>query len=59
MTTYYFNAEALAYIKGKVKADSEEEAKRKVRYGEYDLLSTQFSGMCSDVEITKIEDERR
>lgn len=59
MTTYYFNAEALAYIKGKVKADSEEEAKRKVRYGEYDLLSTQLSGMCSDVEITKIEDERR
>jgi len=54
-----FNAEALAYIKGKVKADSEEEAKRKVRYGEYDLLSTQLSGMCSDVEITKIEDERR
>ena len=52
MTTYYFNAETLAYIK----ADSEEEAKRKVRYGEYDLLSTQLSGMCSDVEITKIED---
>lgn len=30
MTTYYFNAETLAYIKGKVKADSKEEAKRKV-----------------------------
>lgn len=56
MTTYYFNAETLAYIKGKVKADSKEEAKRKVRYGEYDLLSTQLSGMCSDVEITKRED---
>lgn len=56
MTTYYFNAETLAYIKGKVKADSKEEAKRKVIYGEYDLLSTQLSGMCSDVKITKIED---
>lgn len=56
MTTYYFNAEAIAYIKGKVKADSEDEAKRKVIYGEYDLISTQLSGMCSDVKITKIED---
>ncbi len=56
MATYYFNAETLAYIKGKVKADSKEEAKRKVRYGEYDLLSNQISGMCSNVEITKVED---
>lgn len=56
MATYYFNAEATAYIKGKVNADSKSEAKQKVRYGEYDLLSTQLSGMCSDVEITKKED---
>ena len=41
---------------GVIEVMVENKAKRKVIYGEYDLLSTQLSGMCSDVEITKIED---
>lgn len=56
MATYYIDAETNAYVKGKVEANSREEAIRKARYGDYQLLSIDPSSMCSRVSVYKIED---